>query len=196
MLSIIMDKKSLLQQIAEEIEKCEICRHGKTGKAVPGEGNPDAEVVFIGEAPGRNEAESGKPFIGRAGKLLRSIIKEIGVDEKEVFITNPVKYLPLKGTPSTEDIKHGKTHLERQLKIINPKIIVLLGRVATLANFEEPISVKKEHGKIIEKNEIIYLITYHPSAALRFPLLKKVLEQDLKKLNKLVKISNITKFKT
>ncbi|HLC60041.1 MAG TPA: uracil-DNA glycosylase [Candidatus Nanoarchaeia archaeon] len=191
-----MDKKSLLQQIAKEIEKCKICRQGKTGKAVPGEGNAYAELVFIGEAPGRNEAETGKPFIGRAGKLLRSIIKNIGIDEKEIFITNPVKYLPLKGTPSAEDIKHGKTHLEKQLKIINPKIIVLLGRVATLANFEEPISVKKEHGKIIEKNEIIYLITYHPSAALRFPLLKKVLEQDLKKLNKLVKISNITKFKT
>jgi len=170
-----MGKKSELQEIAEEIEKCKICRQGKTGKAVPGEGNPDAEVVFIGEAPGRNEAESGKPFIGRAGKLLRSIIKEIGIDEKEVFITNPVKYLPLKGTPSTEDLKHGKTHLERQLKIINPKIIVLLGRVATLANFEEPISVKKDHGKIIKKNGITYLITYHPSAALRFPPLKKVL---------------------
>ena len=183
-----MGKKSELQEIAEEIEKCKICRQGKTGKAVPGEGNPDAEVVFIGEAPGRNEAESGKPFIGRAGKLLRSIIKEIGIDEKEVFITNPVKYLPLKGTPSTEDLKHGKTHLERQLKIINPKIIVLLGRVATLANFEEPISVKKDHGKIIKKNGITYLITYHPSAALRFPPLKKVLAEDLEKLKKLVKI--------
>ena len=71
MLSIGMGKKSELQRIAKEIEKCEICRQGKTGKAVPGEGNPDAELVFIGEAPGRNEAEAGKPFIGRAGKLLR-----------------------------------------------------------------------------------------------------------------------------
>ena len=183
-----MGKKSELRQIAKEIEECKICRQGKTGKAVPGEGNPNAEVVFIGEAPGRNEAEAGKPFIGRAGKLLRLIIKDIGIDEKRVFITNPVKYLPMKGTPSTADIKHGRTHLEKQLKIINPKIIVLLGRVATLANFEEPISVKKEHGKIIEKNKIMYLITYHPSAALRFPPLKKVLAEDLEKLKKLVKI--------
>src|SRR3989338_9523572 len=189
MLSIIMDKKSLLQQIAKEIEKCKICRQGKTGKAVPGEGNAYAELVFIGEAPGRNEAETGKPFIGRAGKLLRSIIKNIGIDEKEIFITNPVKYLPLKGTPSAEDIKHGKTHLEKKLKIINKKIIVLLGRVATLANFEEPISVKKDHGKIIEKNGIKYLITFHPSAALRFPPLKAVLAEDLEKLKKLVKIA-------
>ena len=187
-----MGKKSELQEIAEEIEKCKICRQGKTGKAVPGEGNPDAELVFIGEAPGRNEAEAGKPFIGRAGKLLRSIIKDVGIDEKEVFITNPVKYLPLKGTPSTADIKHGKTHLEKQLKIINPKIIVLLGRVATLANFEDPISVKKEHGKIIRKNEIDYLITYHPSAALRFPPLKAVLAEDLEKLKKLVEIAKNT----
>ena len=187
-----MGKKFELQRIAKEIEKCKICRQGKTGKAVPGEGNPDAGLVFIGEAPGRNEAEAGKPFIGRAGKLLRSIIKDIGIDEKNVFITNPVKYLPLKGTPSTADVQHGKTHLEKQLRIINPKIIVLLGRVATLANFDEPISVKKEHGKTIEKNGITYLITYHPSAALRFPPLKKVLAEDLEKLKKLAEIAKNT----
>lgn len=182
-----MDKEAELSKIAKEIESCKICKEGKTGKPVAGEGNPNARIVFIGEAPGKTEAEIGRPFIGRAGKLLRSIIKSNGIDEKDVFITNPVKYLPLKGTPSKSDIKHGKTHLDKQLKIINPKMVVLLGRVAIQGVLEEPISVKKDHGKVFEKNGIKYFVTFHPSAGLRFPPLKELLIEDLGKLKNLIK---------
>ena len=182
-----MNNEGKLKKIAEEIKGCKICKQGKTGKAVAGEGNPNAKIVFIGEAPGKTEAETGRPFIGRAGKLLRSIIKDIGIDDSKVFITNPVKYLPLKGTPSSSDIKHGKTHLEKQLKIINPKIIVLLGRVAIHSILGNKISVKKDHGKVIEKDGIKYLLVYHPSAALRFPPLKVPLKEDLGKLKELIK---------
>src|SRR3982751_4987701 len=126
-----MNKQAALDKIVKEIEACEECLKGKSGRPVPGEGNPDADVVFIGEAPGKNEALVGRPFIGRSGKLLRKFITEVlGLKESDVFITSPVKYLPDSGTPSSQDIAHGKIHMDRQLEIIDPKIIVLLGRVA------------------------------------------------------------------
>ena len=183
-----MGKEAELKKIEREIKACKACKRGKTGKAVAGEGSHDAKVMFIGEAPGKTEAETGRPFVGRSGKLLRGIINGLGMDEKEIFNTSPVKYLPLKGTPSTSDIKHGKTHLDRQIEIINPEVIVLLGRVSIQAVLESPVFVKKDHGKIIEQNGRKHLITYHPSAALRFPPLKKPLAEDLARLKKLVKI--------
>src|SRR6185436_1920234 len=128
-----MNKKSKqleLDKIAQEIEDCEECKLDKIGLAVPGEGNPDADIVFLGEAPGKKEAESGRPFIGRSGQLLRNLIRETGLKEEAVFITSPVKYLPKRGTPTTKEIAHGKTHLDEQLMVIDPEIIVLLGSVA------------------------------------------------------------------
>ncbi len=120
------DKQKKLEAIAREIEKCRQCRKGKHGKAVPGEGSPNAKIAFIGEAPGREEAKTGRPFIGRSGKLLRSLIRDAGLREQDVFITSPVKYLPDRGTPSADDIAHGRIHLSKQLDIIDPKFVVLL----------------------------------------------------------------------
>src|SRR3712207_3427188 len=122
-----MNKQTALDEIAKEIENCEVCKIGKSGKAVSGEGNPDADIVFIGEAPGKTEALTGRPFIGRSGKLLRSLITSIGLKEEDVYITSPVKYLPDKGTPSLSDIAHGRLHLIKQFDVIDPKLIVLLG---------------------------------------------------------------------
>ncbi|GIW61980.1 MAG: uracil-DNA glycosylase [Patescibacteria group bacterium] len=165
-----MNKQQYLDAIAKEIEQCDLCKIGKSGKPVPGEGNPDADIAFIGEAPGRVESETGRPFVGRSGQLLRSLIREIGLQEKEVYITSPVKYLPNRGTPTSEDIAHGREHLLKQLNIIHPKIVVLLGRVAAEGVLQKRVSVVKEHGKIIEdKDGIKYFLTYHPAAALRFP---------------------------
>ena len=177
-----MDKVKELNKVAKEIEKCETCKVGKSGKAVVGEGSPEADIVFIGEAPGRKEAKMGRPFIGRSGQLLRSLIREVGLKEKDVYITSPVKYLPDEGTPSVKDVAHGRIHLDRQLSIISPKVIVLLGRVATLGVLGEMIAVKKMHGEIIEKLGRKYFITFHPAAGLRFPPLKKELIKDFQKL--------------
>src|SRR5689334_19698496 len=113
-----MNKQKELDKVAKEIESCRICKIGKSGKAVVGEGSPDAEIVFIGEAPGKNEAIAGRPFIGRSGKYLRSQIASVGLKESEVYITSPVKYLPDRGTPTSVDIRHGKIHLDKQLAII------------------------------------------------------------------------------
>lgn len=182
-----MTKEDQLQEIAQEIANCKTCKVGKHGKAVPGEGNSNADVLFVGEAPGRTEAETGRPFIGRSGKLLRKMINEAGLLEKEVFITSPVKYLPDYITPTPQDVAHGKTHFDRQVEIINPKVIVLLGRVASLAVLNKKISVVLEHGKIVDANGRKYFITVHPAAALRFTKMKATLEEDFRSLKKLLK---------
>lgn len=150
-----------------------------------GEGNPNADIVFIGEAPGRNEAEVGRPFIGRSGKLLRKLIVEAGLAEEDVYITSPVKYLPVYVTPTPLDIAHGKTHLDSQLKVIDPKIIVLLGNVAVQGVLGKKVQASKEHGRIIEENSRKYFITVHPAAALRFKKFKVLLEEDFRNLKKL-----------
>ena len=180
------EKESELKKIALEIESCNECKVGKSGMAVVGEGNADARVMFVGEAPGRNEAETGRPFIGRSGKLLRKTILEVGLREEDVYITSPVKYLPDYGTPTTKDILHGKTHFDKQVEIISPKIIVLLGRVAAEAILERKIAVVSEHGKVLNEKGRNIFITVHPAAALRFVKMKKTFLEDFKLLKKLL----------
>ncbi len=178
-----MDKKSELQKISLEIESCKICKTAKSGKAVPGEGNPNAKIMFVGEAPGKTEAKTGRPFVGRSGKLLRQALKDAGLSEEDVYITSPVKYLPDRGTPTISDIEHGKTHLQKQIDIINPNIIILLGNTACVAMLGSKTPILKRHGEIIKKDGRKYLITFHPSAVLRFPnKYKEMFEEDLKKL--------------
>lgn len=181
------DKQKALDKIAREIERCKICQKNKTGKAVAGEGNADANVVFIGEAPGKQEAKIGRPFVGRAGKVLRELIKLAGLKDEEVYITSPVKYLPLHVTPTFDEIEHGSTHLNDQLKIIKPKVVVVLGRVACLALLQRDCQIAKEHGTIVKQDGRLYLITYHPAAPLYSPGVRQELLKDFRKLKKLIK---------
>jgi uracil-DNA glycosylase family 4 len=182
-----MNKQKALDRIAKEIENCRICKKDSIGKPVIGEGNPDTEIVFIGEAPGKKEAETGRPFIGRSGKFLRTHIRALGLDDqKDVYITSPVKYLPKRGTPDKNQIAHGMIHLRKQLDIINPKIIVLMGSVAALGVLGEFVPVAKQHGKTVGKAGQIYFISYHPAAAIRFHKLRQVFDKDFKKLKNLL----------
>ena len=183
---IVQKKAEALRKIAGEIGRCRICKTNKIGLPVPGEGNPDADVVFIGEAPGKQEAKAGRPFIGRAGKVLRGLIAKAGLKEEKVFITSPVKYLPKYVTPTLGDIKHGRKHLSAQFRVIEPKIVVLLGRVAALAVLEQNFLIARDHGKIVKKDGITYLITYHPAAPLYSPKVGVELERDFKKLKRLI----------
>lgn len=180
-----MDKSTELEKIAATIARCRICKVGKSGLPVPGEGNPDADIVFLGEAPGRNEAKTGRPFIGRSGQLLRKMIRDAGFSESDVFITSPVKYLPDRGTPTKEDIKHGRLHFSKQLAVINPKIIVLLGATAAYAILERVVPIMKEHGKVIEQDGKKYIVTLHPAAILRFPKYAPLMQADFHILKKL-----------
>lgn len=179
-----MDKQKEIKKIEKEIENCRICKIGKSGKAVVGEGNINAKIMFVGEAPGKNESKTGRPFIGRSGKLLRGFITQnLGLKESDVYITSPVKYLPNRGTPTTADIKHGNIHFLKQVKIINPKIMVLLGSTAAFAVLDEKIPVLKRHGGIIKRGNVDYFLTLHPAAVLRFPgKFKRIYEEDFKKL--------------
>lgn len=177
-----MHKRAALDTIAKEIENCRICKKDSSGKAVPGEGNPDADIVFLGEAPGRTEAATGRPFIGRSGQLLRKMIRSIGLQESDVFITSPVKYLPDRGTPTREQIVHGRSHLVSQLAVINPKIIVLLGKTAVTAILDRSSAILQEHGSIIKQDGRTYIIMLHPAAVIRFPKYTPLMDADFKKL--------------
>ncbi|HAM49623.1 MAG TPA: uracil-DNA glycosylase [Nitrospiraceae bacterium] len=184
-----VDREKELSRIAEEISMCSLCKKWGKGKAVPGEGNSSAQIIFIGEAPGTEEAMTGRPFVGRSGKFLRWMIKKIGLEEKEVFMTSPVQYFPMRGTPSRKNIFHSREHLFKQIFIIDPKIVVLLGKTACLALLERKAEIIKEHGTIIHKDGRIYLITFHPAYAVRFPEGKKGFVQDFNKLRRLLQIS-------
>ncbi|MFH8086776.1 MAG: uracil-DNA glycosylase [Candidatus Aenigmatarchaeota archaeon] len=176
-----------LEEIEKEIKECEECKKGKFGLPVPGEGNPKAKIFFLGEAPGKEEAKTGKPFVGRAGKFLTKILNKIGIKREEVFITSPVKYYPGKRTLTKEEIEHGMTHTLKQIEAINPKIIVLLGNVALKSIFpEENFKVSKVHGKVWKKGNRICFSTFHPASAMRFPRIRKFMENDMKKLKKIL----------
>ena len=183
----VKTKQKELKKIDQEIATCPICPVDKIGVPVPGEGNPDADIVFIGEAPGKTESVTGRPFVGRSGKLLRSNIIRIGLLEDDVYITSPVKYLPKRGTPTPADIAHGREHLMKQLDIIDPKIIVLMGRVAAEGVLQEKVSVTKLHGTSIEKDGRQYFFMYHPAAAIRFTKFRKTFEDDFNTLKLLTK---------
>ena len=181
-----MNKAQKLEKIEREIELCVECKLKKHGMAVPGEGNSDADIIFVGEAPGRTEAATGRPFVGRSGKLLRGAIESIGLNVREVFITSPVKYLPDYITPTPEDILHGMTHLSKQLEVINPKIIVLLGSVAARGVLSEKLKISNKHGTTMRRNGKTYFISYHPAAAIRFQKFKATFLEDFAKIRDLI----------
>lgn len=181
----MQNKQKRLDEIAKQIVKCETCKIDKIGVAVVGEGNANADVVFIGEAPGKQESVSGRPFIGRSGQLLRGLIRESGFLETDVFITSPVKYLPKRGTPTQKDIDHGREHLMAQFAVIEPKVVILLGSTACKAVLGESKKVLKDHGTIVKKDGVRYLITIHPAAVLRFPKYKPLIVGDFKKIQSL-----------
>jgi DNA polymerase len=184
-----MDKERLLRKITRDISRCILCKKGGTGKAVAGEGGADATIVFVGEAPGKEEAKIGRPFIGRSGKFLRKVLADIGLDDREIFITSPVHYFPLRKTPSRAAIMHGREHLYKQIEIIDPTMIVLLGNTACSALLDSKQELSKEHGRIVRKDGRKYFITFHPAYAMRFPEGKKQFMRDFRKLKRLMKIN-------
>lgn len=152
-----------------------------------GEGNPDSEVVFIGEAPGAKEDELIRPFVGRSGQLLRSLIRAEGWKEEGVYITNIVKRRPPENRdPTTEEIDAYKPYLTRQIKILNPKIIATLGRFS-MNYFLPEAKISRDHGRVFKFGKRILIPLYHPAAALRSTSMKSALESDFKKIPQLLK---------
>ncbi|MDF1537688.1 MAG: uracil-DNA glycosylase [Candidatus Thorarchaeota archaeon] len=180
-----MTREKDLKQIHDEIKSCKKCAlHETRLNAVPGEGPVNAKVMFIGEAPGAKEDETGRPFVGRSGKLLRSLIAEAGLAEDEVFITSILKSRPPKNrTPKKSESEACMPYLERQIETINPQVIVLVGGVA-ISNLIGPWKLADAHGRFYEGKGRTYFMSYHPAAALRNPELKDVMRADFEKLKK------------
>ena len=152
-------------------------------RTVHGEGNPEAAVVFVGEAPGKNEDELGRPFVGRAGKLLDELLAEAGVVRGDVWITNVVKARPPKNRdPKAPEIAHWMPVLEREIELIQPRLIVPLGRHA-LKHFAPDAKIGEVHGTLLDDR---LFPLYHPAAAMYNQTLKSTLFEDARALGALL----------
>jgi len=183
------EKNKELEKIARQVSNCKKCSLYKNAtKPVPGEGNPQAEVMFIGEAPGYWEDQQGRPFVGQAGKLLNELLQLIKLPRESVFIANVIKHRPPGNRdPLPEEIEACKEFLDAQIKIIDPKIIVTLGRFS-LNKFLPGEFISKIHGqaRFVEfaGRKRIVIPMYHPAAALRNERIMKELKFDFQKIQK------------
>ncbi|MEK7452830.1 MAG: uracil-DNA glycosylase [Patescibacteria group bacterium] len=184
-----------LEEIEKQVKKCKKCRLYKERKnAVFGEGNYSAKIVFIGEAPGKNEDLEGRPFIGSAGKFLNSMLESINIRREDVFITNIVKCRPPNNREPLDDEVYICTslYLWNQLELINPILIVILGRHSMYRFLPKNLKISDIHGKlknfINEKTGKFFNILplYHPAAALYNGSLREILKKDFKKIPKIL----------
>ena len=177
------DAGEFLERRAAEIADCTLCAlsQGRT-QVVYGVGNPDADVMFIGEAPGFNEDQQGRPFVGAAGHLLDELLASICLDRKKVYIANIIKCRPYNNRdPLPREITNCQDRLERQIEIIMPRVIVTLGRYS-LASYFPGKSISRVHGTSQEYKGITYFAMYHPAAALHQQNLHKTILEDIGKL--------------
>lgn len=173
-----------LKQIEEEVKKCNKCKLCQTRKnTVFGDGNLNAQIMFIGEGPGADEDLQGLPFVGKAGKLMNQAFLGVGIKREEVYIANIVKCRPPQNrNPENDEIVTCVEYLKKQIMIIKPEKIVLLGNVALKAVFGNEYNVTSSRGQWIEKKGIKYMPTFHPAALLRDESKKIQFWQDLKKV--------------
>ena len=183
--------------IKQNVIKCTRCDLSKTRtNSVPGKGNFHSNVIFVGEAPGKNEDKKGEPFIGIAGKKLSIALEEAGISREEVYITNIVKCRPPKNrVPTTIERETCQDYLKQEIAIIKPKIICILGNTAfnSILGGSEII---KFRGKLVRKEKQLYFLTIHPAATIYNQELIKVLKKDIKKLfNLITELKNSKKVK-
>ncbi len=198
-----MDKQSkaeVLNKIEKETEKCGKCKLYKDAtNAVPGEGNPDANIMFIGEAPGYNEDKQGKPFVGKAGKILDELLKHINLERRNIYIANILKHRPPNNrNPESKEIEACSPYLDRQIKIIKPKILACLGNFSSkyiLKKYglkDKIQGISKIKGKIFKistlSGEIKIIPLYHPAVATYNPNKIEELKKDFEILKKEIEI--------
>lgn len=174
-----------LETIAVEVKGCPLCKLARTRKnAVPGEGQIGAKIMFIGEAPGKTEDEKAKPFVGAAGRILDEMLVKAGIERSQVFITNVVKCRPPNNrVPEDDEVNACRQYLEREIALIQPKIICILGKTA-YASLLGGASISTNRGKIIKKGGHKYFLTFHPAAAIYNKRLLSILETDIRNLAK------------
>lgn len=179
-----------LSEIAKEVNVCQKCPLYKNRtKAVPGEGPDNAKVMFIGEGPGAEEDRQGRPFCGAAGKFLDELLVVASLGRDQVFIGNLVKCRPPQNRdPEPAEIATcTENYLKNQIKLLNPKIIVTLGRHSLNYFFPER-RISADHGKAIRRDDQIYFFSYHPAVALYTNSMRQTLINDFKKLKKLLRV--------
>lgn len=187
-----IDKTTKLEAVAERIRTEDPTPELRVGakQLVPGVGSAEADIMFIGEAPGAREDELGEPFVGAAGKFLDEMLAGIGLKRSDVFITNIVKYRPPNNRdPYPEEIKAFFPYLKAQIEIIQPKLIVFLGRHA-MSVFLPELKISTSHGKPVRKNNQVYLPLFHPAAALYNGGMRQTLIDDFNLIPTLLKKIN------
>ncbi len=171
-----------METLARECAECQKCVLGATRtNSVFGTGNPNADLMFVGEAPGEQEDLSGIPFVGRAGQLLDKFLYAVDIKREDVYIANILKCRPPKNRdplPEEEDACIG--YLREQVKLIRPKLIVCLGRIAAMRLIKPDYKITKEHGTWVQKGSYYMTAVYHPAALLRDPRKKEEMLEDMK----------------
>jgi uracil-DNA glycosylase family 4 len=178
---------SALTELYKEIASCQRCILSQARqRAVPGEGPEDAEIVFIGEAPGFHEDQQGRPFVGPAGQLLEQLLDSISLKREDVYICNVIKCRPPRNRdPLPEEIKTCKPYLDRQIELIAPRMIVTLGRFS-MERFFPGAKISHIHGQPRKVGGILYYPIYHPAAALHQPKWRQVIKEDVLKIPQLL----------
>ena len=178
---------SALSELYAEIALCRQCEIAKyRTKVVPGEGAEDADILFIGEAPGWHEDQQGRPFVGPAGLYLDELLASINLKREQVYIANVIKCRPTGNRdPLPSEIHNCRKWLEHQIELIRPRMIVTLGRYS-MAMFFSGKSISKIHGTAQKRGDVIYYAMYHPAAALHQQSLRQTIEADMLKIPSLL----------
>jgi len=178
---------SALKTLAAEIARCTQCllHQGRT-KTVPGTGSEHADIMFIGEAPGFHEDQQGLPFVGAAGKFLEELLESIGLTREDVFIANVIKCRPPGNRdPLPEEIEACKPFLDQQIELIQPKLVVTLGRFSMARAFPKA-RISHIHGQPRKIGGVLYYPMYHPAAALHQPSLRSTIKEDMRRIPELI----------
>ena len=178
---------SALTELYQQIALCHKCDIAKSRtKVVPGEGAENADIIFIGEAPGWHEDQQGRPFVGQAGQFLDRLLASINLNRQQVYIANVIKCRPPDNRdPLPTEIQNCRQWLDNQIAIIKPKMIVTLGRYS-MAMYFPGKSISKIHGTAVKRENVIYYAMYHPAAALHQQSLRQAIEADMLKIPRLL----------
>ena len=181
---------SLLDAIADQVRSCTRCplAEGRT-HAVPGAGPPDAEIMFVGEAPGADEDAQGEPFVGRAGRILTQLLGSAGIDRSDVYITNICKCRPPNNRdPNPDEVQACREYLDGQIACIQPTLICTLGRWAGQTLLDDPdLSVMKANGTVVERFGLTIVPLIHPAAGLHQPAMQEPIAEGFRRLGGLLK---------
>ena len=186
-----MSDMNSIEEIARRVHSCTDCplSNSRTN-AVPGEGPADADIIFIGEGPGYHEDRQGRPFVGPAGKFLEGLLASIGLERENVFIANMVKCRPSNNRdPLPAEIAACSKYLDRQIDLVNPKLVVTLGRFS-MAKFFPKESISRARGKARRVGNLTVYPVMHPAAALHRQELRKTIEDDFKAIPEVLKLAD------